>query len=173
MSKHITDYEDVTVYGLEGDDEQQLIDAQNECTFCWVTSQGAPMAVIMSYLRSADGVFWLTASGQRKRVPAIRRDPRVVIVVTSAGATNMRPGRTVTYKGTAALFEDADTKAWFYPALAERLMGKYGPERVAEFATFLDSPRRVIIAVTPGLRVGYDGTKMAAATVAARERGAI
>jgi hypothetical protein len=128
------------------------------------------MAVIMSYLER-DGKFWLTASSQRKRIPAIRRDPRVCIVITSTGAP-MGTGKTVTYKGIATLHDDADTKAWFYPALAERLNSRRGPEAVATFAKFLDSPRRVIIEVTPGLRVGYDGAKMGAATRRSVESGA-
>ena len=53
-------------------------------------------------------------------------------------------------------------------ALAERLDGQLGPARVAEFAKILDSPRRVIVEITPGLRVGYDGDKMQAATKEAR-----
>jgi general stress protein 26 len=129
------------------------------------------MAVIMSYLEK-DGKFWMTASGQRKRIPAIRRDPRVAIVISSPG-TNLGSGKTVTYKGTAVVHDDAETKAWFYPALAERLMSKWGPERVDEFAHMLDSPRRVIVEITPTLRVGYDGAKMAKATTESREAGAL
>ena len=71
------------------------------------------------------------------------------------------------------MHDDAETKAWFYPALAERLMTKWGPERVDEFAHMLDSPRRVIIEITPTLRVGYDGAKMAKATTESREAGAL
>ena len=165
----ITNYEYVTVYALDADAEAALLEAQNECTFCWSTSDGSPMAVVMSYVHH-DGRFWLTASGQRKRVPAVRRDGRVAIVITSAG-TKLGAGRTVTYKGNARVLEDDASKAWFYPALAERLVGDLGPERVAEFVRFLDSPRRVILEVTPGLRVGYDGFKMRAATDDARASG--
>ncbi len=114
----------------------------------------------------------MTASGQRKRVPAIRRDPRVALVISSPG-TALGPSKTVSYKGTARVLDDPETKAWFYPALAERLMTKYGPERVREFAKMLDSPRRVVIEVTPTLRVGYDGDKMRKATKEAREAGAL
>ena len=129
------------------------------------------MAVIMSYLRDDDGVFWMTASSQRKRIPAMRRDGRVAIVVTSPG-TSMGPGKTVTYKGMASIHDDDETKGWFYTALAERLFGDRGvPERVTEFANMLNSPRRVIIRIDPGLRVGYDGAKMAAATEKARREG--
>lgn len=172
MTKNIRDYEDVTVYGLDVDREDRLVDEQNECTFVWVTADGSPMAVIMSYLRTADGTIWMTASGHRKRIPAIRRDPRVAVVITSSG-TSMRAGKAVTYKGIATVHDDADTKAWFYPALAERLMGKYGAERVTEFAHMLDSPRRVVVAIATGLRVGYDGDKMGRATTESREAGAL
>jgi general stress protein 26 len=165
----IKDYEDVSVYGLDEQREVELLDHQNECTFCWTTRDGSPMAVIMSYL-FRDGRFWLTASGQRKRIPAIRRDGRVVVVITSSG-TDLGAGRTVSYKGTARVLDDHGTKEWFYPALAERLMGARGQERVGEFARFLDSPRRVVVEVTPGLRVGYDGSKMHAATAEARAAG--
>lgn len=165
----IEDYEDVSVYGLEPAMEDELIAQQNECTFCWTTADGSPMAVIMSYLRH-DGCFWLTASSQRKRIPAIRRDARVAVVITATG-TKLGRNKAVTYKGTARVLDDDETKAWFYPVFAERLMGRFGPERVREFARFLDSPRRVIIEVTPGLRVGYDGSKMGAATDEARAAG--
>lgn len=172
MSEHIKDYEDVTSYGLDPHDEQRLVDEQNECTFVWVTADGSPMAVIMSYLRTDDGTIWMTASGQRKRIPAIRRDPRVTVVITSSG-TSMHAGKALTYKGIATVLDDAETKAWFYPALAERLMGARGPHRVDEFAKMLDSPRRVIISIATGLRVGYDGSKMGRATDEARQAGSL
>jgi len=165
----INDYEDVSVYGSDAAREVELLDGQNECTFCWSTRDGSPMAVIMSYLYR-DGRFWLTASGQRKRVAAIRRDERVALVITSSG-TDIGAGQTVSYKGTARVLDDGATKEWFYPALAARLVGTRNPARVAEFVKFLDSPRRVVVEVTPGLRVGYDGFKMRAATAESRAAG--
>jgi general stress protein 26 len=168
----IRNYEDVTVYGLDADREAELIKLQNECTFCWVTKDGAPMASIMSYVRTDDGHFWLTSAAHRKRVPAIQRDARVAIVVSSAG-TAMRASKTVTYKGVAIVHRDDETKRWYYPALAERIMSRYGQERVDEFAHMLDSPDRIMIEVVPGLRVGYDGDKMAKATIEAREAGVL
>jgi len=169
VEKFIKNYEDVTMYTLDAETEAVMIEQQNECTFCWVTSDGSPMAVVMSYLLK-DGKFWLTASRQRKRIPAIQRDPRVCIAITSTGAP-MGRNKTVTYKGIATVHDDAETKEWFYPALAERLQAPRGPEAVALFAKFLDSPRRVVISVDPGLRVGYDGAKMGAATQRSVEAG--
>lgn len=155
------DYEDVSVYTLEEPDEEEMLLANNECTFIWSNKEGWPVGVIMSYVWH-DGRFWLTATSQRARIPAVRRDPRVCVVVTSAG-TRLGPGRTVTYKGTCTLHQDDETKAWYYPALAKALW----PTRESfqpEFVKFLDSPRRVILAVTPTQRIGYDGRKMGRAT---------
>ena len=167
LAMAIENYEDVTAYGLDPDTERELIAKQNECSFNWVTKDGWPMGVIMSYLER-DGHYWLTASSQRKRIPAVRRDGRVSIIITSAG-TDLGSGKTVTYKGTCAVHDDAETKAWFYPAMATRLRAKQGQEMVDEFARFLDSPQRVILEVTPVLRIGFDSAKMRAATAAARE----
>lgn len=164
MSK-IENYEDVTVYGLDDDVERQLLAAHNECTFIWSNKEGWPVGVIMSYVFH-DGCFWLTASEQRLRISAVRRDPRVCIVVTSTGSPMPR-NKAVTYKGTCTVLQDDATKAWFYPALATAIRGADNPDGVAAFARFLDSPRRVILRVEPTQRIGYDGAKMGKATAAA------
>jgi nitroimidazol reductase NimA-like FMN-containing flavoprotein (pyridoxamine 5'-phosphate oxidase superfamily) len=161
MAEHPENYEDVTVYGLDDDVETELLTAQNECTFIWSNKEGWPVGVIMSYVY-ADGKFWLTASSQRARISAVRRDPRVCVVVTSTGSSMVR-NRTVTYKGTCRLLDDQATKDWFYPALAAAIMPG-AAERQAVFTKFLDSPRRVILEITPTQRIGYDGTKMGKAT---------
>ena len=160
MSEHPENYEDVTVYGLDDDVEAEMLHAQNECTFIWSNKEGWPVGVIMSYV-FLEGKFWLTATSQRARISAVRRDPRVCIVVTSTGSSS-RPHKTVTYKGTCTIRDDQATKEWFYPALAAAL--QEDPERRAVFAKFLDSPRRVILEVEPTQRIGYDGGKMGKAT---------
>ena len=76
------DYEDVTGYGLDAADEAELLARQVECTFIWGNAAGHPVGVIMNYV-FRDGRFWLTASGQRARVAAVRRDPRVAVAVSS------------------------------------------------------------------------------------------
>ena len=73
------DYEDVTKYGLNQANEAELLAKQIECTFIWSNSQGHPLGVIMNYV-FRDGRIWLTASSQRARVPAVRRDPRAFII---------------------------------------------------------------------------------------------
>lgn len=158
-------YEDVTVYDLDTDVEEQLLLAHNECTFIWANSEGWPVGVIMSYVWH-DGRFWLTASSQRARISAVRRDPRVCIVVTSTGSPLPR-NKAVTWKGMCTIHDDDQTKAWFYPALAAAIRPGESPEEVKgreAFAKFLDSPRRVILEVEPTQRIGYDGAKMGKAT---------
>ena len=154
-------YEDVTVYDLDADVEEQLLTAHNECTFIWANKEGWPVGVIMSYVWS-DGRFWLTASSQRARISAVRRDPRVCIVVTSTGSPMPR-NKAITWKGTCTVHDDRETKDWYYPALAAALRPDSEAAQAA-FIEFLDSPRRVILEVEPTQRIGYDGAKMSAAT---------
>jgi hypothetical protein len=156
-NRNFENYEDVTIYGLDHDVEEQLLLAHNECTFIWSNKEGWPVGVIMSYIWR-DGSFWLTASGQRARIAAVRRDPRVSIVVTSTGSPLPR-NKTVTWKGMCTILDDDDTKRWFYPELAQALRGD-DPVQRDSFAEFLDSPRRVILHVAPTQRIGYDGAKM-------------
>ena len=156
-------YEDVTVYDLDPDVEEALLLAHNECTFIWANKEGWPVGVIMSYVWR-NGRFWLTASEQRARISAVRRDPRVSIVVTSTGSPLPR-NKAITWKGTCTVHDDDQTKAWFYPELAAALQGD-DERRQQTFVRFLDSPRRVVLEVEPTQRIGYDGAKMAEATAA-------
>ena len=96
MSTHPENYEDVTVYDLDVSAEEELLLAHNECTFMWANKEGWPVGVIMSYVWRK-GRFWLTASSQRARIHAVRRDPRVSICVTSTGSPLPR-NKTVTWK---------------------------------------------------------------------------
>jgi general stress protein 26 len=166
MAEHPENYEDVTVYGLDDSDEQELLRAHNECTFIWSNKEGWPVGVIMSYV-FREGKFWLTASGQRARISAVRRDPRVSIVVTSTGSPIVR-NKTVTWKGTCKVHdamapENESLKNWFYPELAAAIRPE-SEEGQKYFVKFLDSPRRVILEVDPTQRIGYDGTKMGKST---------
>ena len=156
------DYEDVSIYDLDADDEEALLLAHNECTFIWANKEGWPVGVIMSYVWRKDR-FWLTATSQRARIGAVRRDPRVSITVTSTGSPLPR-NRTVTYKGRCTVHDDDETTQWFYDELAAALHDD--PDRRVWFRRFLDSPRRVVLEVEPVQRIAYDGGKMARATAA-------
>ncbi len=156
MTANLSDYEQVSVYGLDDAGREALLRENAECTFNWSTRDGWPVGVIMSYLWQ-DGRFWLTAGAHRHRIEAVRRDPRVSIVVTSSG-TRLGTGKSVTAKGRCVLHEDAGTRAWFYPEFARKLYPD--AERAAKFEGRLDSPLRVILEVIPEKWITYDGVKM-------------
>ena len=155
--KYADNYEDVSMYALDDEREQRLLDAQTECTFMWSTSAGDPVGVIMNYL-AKDGRFWLTCTRRRKRVPAIEARPRVAIAVTSRG-TDIGISQAVTYKGNAIVHDDAETKAWFYAALAARVRPDNAIQQAA-FVQHLDSPGRVVIEIVPDKRIGFDSENM-------------
>ena len=166
---HITNFEDVTSYGLNPSDEDRLLALQDECSFGWVTKDGSPMSSIVNFVYR-DGLFYVTTAIQRPRVKALTRDPRCVIVISSKG-TGITVSQTVTYKGTVEFLSDRETKDWFYPALSARK--HTDSEKAREYAAMLDSPDRVILKITPVKRVSYDGAKKAEATRLSREAGAI
>jgi hypothetical protein len=161
------DWEDVRGYSLDGADENELLDRQTECTFMWTAADGHPVGVIVNFIFRS-GHFWLTASSMRKRIAAVRRDPRVCIAVSSKGS-GIGHRRSLSYTGQCLLHDDDDTKAWFYPDFAAA-MRPGDPERASAFATFLDSPSRLILEVVPNTRIGYDGAKMWAASPSAQPR---
>jgi len=155
------DYEDVREFTLDDERRLELLRVQTECSFVWSTRDGWPVGVTMSFLWR-DGRVWLTSSSQRKRIAAVRRDPRVSVIVSSAG-TPMGPGKTVTLKGRVVLHEDEATKRWFLPALAEAIFPE-SQRRRDGFARVLDSPRRVVLEVVPTAEISHDIDKLAVAT---------
>jgi len=83
------DYEEVSDLTLSDADQQKLLREQNECVFIWRRSDVWPVGVVMSYVWR-ERKLWLTASSQRPRVSAVRRDGRVSVAISSAG-TRMPP----------------------------------------------------------------------------------
>ena len=117
------------------------------------------MGVIMSYIWRKDRI-WLTAGGHRHRISAVRRNPKVSIVITSTG-TALGPSKTITIKGTCQIHESREVKEWFYPEFAGALRSDDAAEAKG-FEEFLDSPLRVVLEVTPEKWITYDGVKMRA-----------
>jgi len=93
----LTDYDDVSQYGLDDDLREEILRKQIECTFIWGPKDHWAVGVLMTYLWK-DGRFWVSATSQRKRIAAIKRDPRVSIVVSSCG-TDLGPAKGITAKG--------------------------------------------------------------------------
>jgi len=150
-------YEDLTQCALTPELESKLVDALGECVFMWVNSKNEPFGVVMAYLPK-DGKIWLTAAEARKRIPALRRNPRAAICINSTGS-KLGGGKTVTYKGNCFIHDDRATKDWFYPEFARRVR----PDNAAAaeaFRQFLDSPHRVIMEFVPDYTLSFDATLM-------------
>ena len=168
-------YDDVSQYKLDPERAEELLRIGGECTFIWANKAGHPIGVIMAYVYK-DGKIWLTSAKQRVRVPAIRRDGRSSIVVTSKGTT-MGGGKTITLKGHTIIHDDnPEVKAWYYPLLAQGVSARGENADAGEFSMgldpdmfvkFLDTPDRVIMEFTPEMTIPFDGDKMAAATAEA------
>lgn len=165
---NIQDYDDVTAYSLDADEQEALLAAQNECSFIWDPKDHWPVGVMMSYVWR-DGRFWLTCTSQRKRVTALRRNNHVSVVVSNAG-TSLGLTTSVTAKGICHLRDDDETKAWFYPALAKAVIGEQ-PELCEMFVAMLDSERRLIFEVVPEKWITFDAAKMMTASLAAWTAG--
>lgn len=150
-------YEDLTDCALSSELEAALVEVQRECVFMWVNSHNEPFGVVMSYLPK-DGKIWLTAAEARKRIPALRRNPRASVCINSSGSS-IGGGRTVTYKGSCVIHSDRQTKDWFYPEFARR-MRPDNERAAAAFVEFLDSPNRVIIEFTPDYTLSFDARLM-------------
>ena len=160
MSVDLENYEMVSIYRLSEVDQERLLLTQRECVFNWCTRDNWPMGVIMSYIWRK-GRVWLTAGAHRHRISAVRRNPKVSVVVTSTG-TELGRAKTVTAKGICTVHEDTETKDWFYPEFSRAL---YPDESAASsFQEMLDSPLRVVLEVVPEKFITYDGIKMAAHT---------
>lgn len=152
-------YEDVRSYTLDDDVLERLLGEQTELNFMWSTKDHWAVGVFMSFVWR-NGRFWLTLSSQRARMRAIQRDPRVSVAVTSVG-TSLGPLKSATAKGRVLIHDDDETKAWFYPALAKRVMPGIGPIQRA-FVSLLDSERRVVLEVIPEKWITFDADKMKA-----------
>ncbi|WP_240732831.1 pyridoxamine 5'-phosphate oxidase family protein [Halioglobus maricola] len=154
-------YEDVTLYKLTDEREQELLKKQIECNFIWTNKEGHGMGVIMNYV-AKDGSIWLTATKQRPRIKALQRDPRASVVISSMG-TDMGPGKQITYKGRVVLHEDQATKDWFYPAMAD-IISPYPAPTPEAAIEHLDTPLRVIIQLIPEMALKFDGDAISKAS---------
>ncbi len=165
--QEIRDYEDVAVYPLDDETFERLMALQTECAVVWSTRDGWPVGVMHRFVWR-DGRVWVTTARHRVRVPALRRDPRSSVIVSSEG-TELGGDKTVTMKTLATIHASDEVKAWFYPALAEKL-NPGRPDRAAAFQSMLDSPGRVVIELEPVKFISYDGAKLRAAIAASRSR---
>ncbi len=154
------DHEIVSIYPFTDEEIDQLMNNSVECVLMWATKDGWPVGVTHAFVWH-DGKIWITFSEHRHRTVAIRRDNRVSVNVSAHGyppgldAAGL-PGGAITFKGTGEFFEDDDTKKWFYTALSQKLNPENRPGEEF-FYNLLDSPLRIVLAVTPTKKIMYNG----------------
>jgi hypothetical protein len=157
----IDNHEIVSIYPFDDEQIDQLMTDARECVLMWATKDSWPVGVYHSYVWK-DGRIWITFAAHRHRTAAIRRNPKVAVAVSGIAArSDGMPRGSITVKGRGILHEDAETKAWFYPALAH----KSNPDNAAAAEAFvkrLDSPLRVILEVVPEKWITFDGAKSGA-----------
>jgi len=155
---------------MDDDVLERLLGEQTELNFMWSTKDHWAVGVFMSFVWR-DGSFWVTLTRQRARMRAIERDPRVSVAVSSVG-TSLGRQKSATAKGRVRIHDDDETKAWFYPALAERVMPDIGAVQRA-FVSLLDSERRVVLEVVPEKWITFDVSKMQADSAVAMAKAAL
>jgi hypothetical protein len=172
VSTASTNYDDVKQYRLDPEREQELVKIAGECVFCWANKAGHPIGVVTAYV-PVKGKIWMTATRERVRIKAIKRDGRSSVVMSSKG-TAMGGGKTVTYKGHSVIHDDTETKLWMYNLLARGMGASQddGNEFTSGldpelFVRFLDTPERIVLEFTPEMSISFDGDKMAKGTAAA------
>ena len=154
------DHEIVSIYPFTDEETDALMRNSVECVLMWATKDGWPVGVTHSFVWH-DGKIWITFASHRHRAAAIKRDPRVSVVVSSAGyppsaPLDELPRGAITFKGKGQFFDDDKTKHWFYTALSQKL-NPNNPDGEKFFYGLLDSPLRTVLAVTPEKKIMYNG----------------
>ncbi|MEL7156012.1 MAG: hypothetical protein AAFN30_05370 [Actinomycetota bacterium] len=167
MGADEVDYEDLTGMQLDQAQLDELLAGVGECVFNWTTRDGYPVGVVVAFVHQ-DGRFFTTCAERRKRVPALRARPQSALTIN-------RGGKTASFKGDSIVHAPGDPgfdelKAWFYRRLSGLDVDPDDPYR-RSFATFLDSPHRVIIETEARLVVGFDTAKFQAFTAQAMAAG--
>lgn len=134
----------------------ELLDAQNECTLCWVTRDGSPAATVVSFVY-ADDCIWMTALADAPRVRAISRHPQVAVVVSGSGS-RMGDTRCVSLRGRCDILTDKATRDWFFPRFGKRVLSK---SRVGAkmMAASMNNDNNVVMRFTPQKAKSYDAQK--------------
>jgi hypothetical protein len=153
------DHEIVSIYPFTDAEVDALMTNSMECVLNWSTRDGWPVGVTHAFVWH-DGKIWITFASHRHRAAAIKRDPRVSVVVSSAGyaagASEDLPRGAITFKGRGKFFDDKETLHWFYGALSKKL-NPNNADGEKFFYDLLNSPLRTLLAVTPEKKIMYNG----------------
>lgn len=137
----------------------KILDAQNECTLCWITRDGSPAATIVSFL-FAEGCIWMTAEAGCARDIAISRDSRVAVVVSGKGSKT-GDTRCVSMRGRCEIFRNAETRDWFFPRFAKRVLNN---SRIGSrmMAASMNNDANCVLKFTPEKVIPFDARSMMA-----------
>jgi len=152
------DHEVVSIYPFSEAQIDKLMTLAPECVLNWTTKDGWPVGVVHSFVWDK-GHVWITFAAHRHRAAAIKRDPRVSVVVSGAPSRNPDcPRGQATIKGTAVFHEDEAIKKDFYRKLSKKGFpdNKAGED---DFYSLLDSPLRTVLEVTPVKWITFDADK--------------
>jgi len=128
----------------------EVLEAADLCTFNWNTLDGWPMGTTVAF-QWIDGKFWFSMDKAEARIKAIRRDPRVAIVLRA-------PGKSVTVKGRCETTEDLEVKRLVYRTTAEKVARlSEGSFDADGYARHLEGKGSVVFEVIPEKWIAYDG----------------
>ena len=150
----------------------QLMSHAFECALNWTTQDGWAVGVMHVFVWH-EGNVWLNFMSHRHRAAAIRRDPRVSLIVSSQSAPANSPQGQATMKGRVVFHDDEETKHWHYRMLGEKMSPGNQAAQDALFES-LDSPLRTVLEITPVKWITFDMQKMIkdqAGTLEDSERG--
>jgi len=160
MSERLEDFENVSVYTIDGARRETLLRRGHEAAITWSTGEGWPIGVMHIYVWR-DGCFWVTCTQTRKRVPALRKRPQSSVILA------FEDEQTITAKTLATVHEPGNEhEDWFFRALAERVLAgqpqAVQDEGVNGFIARLASENRVILQLTPVKWISFDGRRVKA-----------
>ena len=147
-----------SMYPLWEDQIDQLMTQGWECALNWTTKDGWPVGVMHVFVWH-EGRVWLNFMSHRHRAAAIRRNPRVSIIVSSSSAPPEAPQGQATMKGRVVFHDDDETKRWHYRMLGE----KSSPDnKAAQDVLFesLDTPLRTVLEIIPEKWITFDMDKL-------------
>ena len=128
-----------------------VLETEDLCTFNWNTREGWPMGTTVAFLW-IDEKFWFSMDKSELRVKAIRRDPRVSIVLRA-------PAKSVTVRGRCELADDLEVKRMVYRATAEKVVRLSNGALAADvYAQHLEEKGSVVLEVIPEKWIAYDGS---------------
>jgi len=134
----------------------KLFKAQNECSLSWVCQDGGPAVTVVSFIYE-DGYIWMTAMTSQARVRAIRRNPKVAVVVSGKGS-KVGDTRCVSMRGHCEVLDDADIRDWFFPLFSKKVLNnRLGAKMMAKS---MNNASNLVLKFKPEKIIPYDAQSM-------------